>query len=219
MLLVLSKIRESGHLKRVIQESLKALDIYPNDIPLRRLLADAYLESGQIAQAESELNRIITQIDDLISLYKTQVDILIQQKRENEAIDLLKIYLAHKPDDKDSSDQLNTLLARKDAALAPEPEPAEEKLPEIATATLAEVYFQQNQLQDAIETYEKVIVLRPEDESSRRRLEELRGMMTKEQQIETPERDPNKKTKELISILERWLSNIREQSITGLSTI
>jgi tetratricopeptide (TPR) repeat protein len=46
----------------------------------------------------------------------------------------------------------------------------------MATATLAEIYFQQGYLDKAIEIYQKVLRHHPDDEESRARLSELRGM-------------------------------------------
>ncbi|MDY7036844.1 MAG: hypothetical protein SV375_11870, partial [Thermodesulfobacteriota bacterium] len=46
LFLVLSRLKEEGQLKRVIQECIKALNIYPDDIQIRQLLAESYLKSG-----------------------------------------------------------------------------------------------------------------------------------------------------------------------------
>ena len=51
--LILSRMKEEGLLNRVIQECLKVLDAYPNDIYIRRLLAESYFESDQITEASS----------------------------------------------------------------------------------------------------------------------------------------------------------------------
>lgn len=100
LILVLSRMKEEGHFKRVIQECLKALETYPCDIPVRRLLAETYFESGRISQAESELNRVIAQIDELAApAYRLQAELLVRQNREREAIAPLKCYLAHRSDD------------------------------------------------------------------------------------------------------------------------
>jgi tetratricopeptide (TPR) repeat protein len=56
----------------------------------------------------------------------------------------------------------------------------EEVLSEIATPTLAEVYVNQGQIQEAVRIYEKVIAQNPGDQASVTRLQELRDMRTAE---------------------------------------
>ena len=218
LVLILSRMKEDGHLKKVIQECIRALRINPDDIPVRRLLAETYLESGQISQAESELSNILTRIDHLVPIYRTLADILIKQKREKEAIDLLNLYLAHRPDDRESNQLLITLQSSVISPIEIEPEEVEERLPDIATATLAEIYFQQNKIREAIEIYEKVIVLKPDDHSSRQRLEELRDMIVRDYRHEKPGGEVKREgTLKTISILERWLTNMRKQFGPGIS--
>jgi tetratricopeptide (TPR) repeat protein len=102
-------MKENGQMKEVIQECLKALSVYPNDIHIRTLLAESYLEEGQLSQAESELEKVVARIDDLISAYILQAEIFIRQKRTQEAVKALKLYLAHHPDDDSALYLLNEL--------------------------------------------------------------------------------------------------------------
>lgn len=192
--LILSKMKEEGELKRVIQESIKALMTYPSDIFLRKLLAETYMEDGQASMAENEFLKVTGHINDLISAYKSQAQIYLKQKRDEDAQKFLKLYLAHYPDDEEASLLLSSLSPPVDE---PEPEtaqadleediispPAEEtmvyqedQLPDIATPTLAEIYFKQGQIQDARDIYEKVVMEHPDDEKSWQRLEELKAIL------------------------------------------
>jgi tetratricopeptide (TPR) repeat protein len=99
LFLILSRMKENGQIKEVIQECLKALSVHPNDIHIRTLLAESYFEEGQISQAESELEKVAARIDNLISAYILQAEIFISQKRTKEAVKALELYLAHRPDD------------------------------------------------------------------------------------------------------------------------
>lgn len=237
LFLILTKLKEDGHLKRVIQECLKALNVYPFDIEIRKLLAESYFEAGLISQAEAELVKVASQIGDLIPSYKLQAEIYNQQGRDEEAVEALNIFLAHQPDDQEALDLLNSLRPLEETPVeesvpemkdSPGPleeiieheitPPEEEGLPEIATPTLAEIYFDQGQVQNAIGTYEKVIAKNPEDEHSRQRLEELRSMLVEEEVLEDKEVDKVRQKKEkIIGILESWLANIQEKSKTPLS--
>jgi tetratricopeptide (TPR) repeat protein len=122
----------------------------------------------------------------------------------------------------------------------------EEVLSEIATPTLAEVYVNQGQIQEAISIYEKVIDQTPEDRASRTRVQELRTMLEAEpplRELELPaieaeppamEAEPplpedefpppeepasraKQKKQKTIAILESWLANIRKMSENGVS--
>jgi tetratricopeptide (TPR) repeat protein len=232
---LLSNLKKQGQLRRVIQESLKALTAYPNDIHIRRLLAETYFNAGLISQAEAELEKVSALISDLTDTYKLQAEIYMKQNRKEEAIRCLKLYLAHRPDDRMALDSLNTLETKEEApvqesypykeettARSEEQEvlqeaPAiEEEQPEIATPTLAEIYFEQGQIEEAIDTYEIIVAQNPEHEFSRGRLEELKSMIAKQNLIEEEKQGEVREKKEkMIAILESWLANIRDQLKTA----
>jgi tetratricopeptide (TPR) repeat protein len=86
-------------------------------------------------------------------------------------------------------------------------------LPEIATPTLAEIYFNQGLVQDAINTYEKVVLKNPQDQRSYQRLQEIKADAPAMVASKAKAKSQNKKKKEkLISILDDWLSKIRKFS-------
>jgi len=192
--LILSKMKEEGELKRVIQESIKALMTYPSDIFLRKLLAETYMEDGQASMAENEFLKVTGHINDLISAYKSQAQIYLKQKRDMDAYKFLKLYLAHYPDDEEAAELLSLLSP---PVKVPEPEAVkagigeevispqageameykEDQLPDIATPTLAEIYFKQGQIQDARDIYKKIVREHPDDEKSLQRLEELKAIL------------------------------------------
>ena len=226
--IVLSEMKQVGQLKKVIQECLKALSMYPDDIPIRQLLAETFFETGLLLQAEMELRKVTERINGLISAYKLQAEIYASQGRMEEAAEVLKVYLAHRPEDQFALAFLEKLKPQEEMkisesvpAVEEEAAPAEavaeetpaiagEEVPEIATPKLAEIYFDQGLLQEAIETYQKVIEKNPEDERCRARLEELKAMMAEEKLLK---RDTVREKKEkMIAILEGWLANIREKS-------
>jgi tetratricopeptide (TPR) repeat protein len=298
--LVLKKMKEEKRFGRVITECLKALEFYPNDIRLRILLTEGYLEMGFINQAERELDRITPDIENLMSAYKMQADIYTRQKRHEEASKALNKYLTHLPDDREALDLLAKLKAveerpfkegleiteetalpleeefgeevkeeiitelpeiPEETVFAAEEEPSpqepheevvlveereieEESLPEIteeivttleeevegvpetlipvaeeegdasthlATPTLAEIYYKQGLIDDAISTYERVLLDNPQDEASIARLEELKGEVAEKTGIElTPEDTLRARTEKMITVLEGWLERIQE---------
>ena len=232
---LLSNLKKEGQLRRVIQESLKALNAYPNDIHIRRLLAETYFDAGLISQAEAELEKVSALITDLTDTYKLQAEIYMKQNRKEEATRCLELYLAHRPNDRMALDFLNALQPKEEAPVeapyphieAPSTKSEEQEVlqgapaldegpPEIATPTLAEIYFEQGQIDEAIDTYEIIVAQNPEDESSRGRLEELKGMISAQSATEEEGRNEIREKKEkMIAILESWLTSIREQFKTA----
>jgi len=178
---------------------------------------------------------VIARVNELMTCYRFHADLLINQGRNTEALDALKLYLIHCPDDKESYALLESIQPREEgsdktaqesegpAALSSEEfsgsitQPPETEMPDIYTATLAEVYFSQGKLQEAIATYEKVIEKKHDDAGSVQRLGELRDMMEKARLADEKERDQLIRKKKMVSILETWLKGIHEQSDTGLS--
>lgn len=231
ILLVLSELKKDGQLKQAIQECIKALSVHPHDVSIRRLLAETYFEAGLITQAEAELETVTAGIGDLSAAYKLQAEIYSQQRREEEAAKALKIYLVHRPDDQEAHHLLEALEAVEEAPveqaqaeveqISPPlqeaveevpPTPEEQELPEIATPTLAEIYLDQGQLQQAINTYEKVVAQDSAAEASKRRLEELNRMMASEKGLADEGAELIRQKKKMISVLEAWLADIQEMS-------
>jgi tetratricopeptide (TPR) repeat protein len=223
---VLTKMKEEGRIKRVIQECIKALNVYPCDIQIRQLLAECYFEAGLLAQAEAELEEVTKQLGVFVSAYKLQAEVYSRQKRLDDASKTLSLYLAHNPEDQDAKMILESLMpAKKSSEAEPSPQPeddanaedaaggterVEDDMPEIATPTLAEVYVNQGQIGSAITIYERVLSRNPDDEISRERLEVLKSEMGVETSVESEEVDGDReKKKKLIAILEAWLANIR----------
>jgi len=202
LFLILSRMKKTGQLKEVIQECLKALSIYPNDIYIRRLLAEIYFEEGQLSQAEAELDKVIARINDLISCYSLQARIFLQQGKESEALASLKLYLSHRPNDQTALNLFNQLQT----TLTPF---KEEGLPDIDSVTLAETHFDQGRIEEAVETYERIIAQNPDNITLRERLDEIKGIMGKMTE--------DRRKEKIISILESWLSSLREGSKAGLN--
>jgi len=292
--LVLRKMQQEGRHSEVIQECLKGLDRYPDDIRLRILLAESYLEVGSLGQAEEELEKVLSMIEGLISSYKLKARICIREKRSEEAAHALRLYLVHKPKDQEALDLLTQVgpvlgdtddvpekpperevLAEKedqevldlleqvrpakDAADEVPDDPTErkpseergdqedldlleqfgptqqdtDKIPdeppeekafaekwdqeivpsEIATPTLAEIYYNQGQIDETIATYERVLLDNPNDKASALRLSELKGFINEEEGPQPENIDPLRSRKErMIEILERWRAKVQESS-------
>ena len=222
LLLILTKLKEEGEIDRVIQECLKALAVYPNDIYIRRLLAESYLETSQVSSAETELKKTIELISDLADVHKLQAEICGKQGRNEEAMEALKIYLAYHPQDEDARRLHDDLRAEEgppvsEVRFSPEEiaatfgEDVEEESPEIVTSTLAELYFHQGEIEKAINTYKTLVALNPEDAHFRDRLEALEAITEEEAPGGQGTQDTHVAGMlRVIGILESWRANIRE---------
>jgi tetratricopeptide (TPR) repeat protein len=94
----------------------------------------------------------------------------------------------------------------------------EEVLTEIATPTLAEVYVNQGEIQEAISIYEKVIEQNPEDQTSVTRVQALRTRLAAEPALREEAVPKAKQRKQkTIAVLESWLANIRRMSEDSVS--
>lgn len=219
LFLLLASQKAEGRFNRVIKECINALGRFPRDIRIRGLMAETCFESGWLSRAESEVETATAQIEELIHLYKLKGVIYSALNRKEEALRSLQIYLAHKPEDKQALSLLQSMRPVEDAPSADQSgidsdSPGETPPfsgPEIATSTLAEVYFAQGQIEEAIVTYQRVLDRNPGAEQPRRRLEELKAMLPSipQPQESRREEDPLRSRKEkLIRVLETWRESL-----------
>ncbi|MBN1626627.1 MAG: tetratricopeptide repeat protein [Deltaproteobacteria bacterium] len=231
---VLSMMKKEGMLEEAAGECAKALETYPDDIRIRQLLAETYFETGKVSEAESEIKGVIARVNGLMSCYRFQADMLISQGRKEEAVEALKLYMIHCPDDRETYDLLESMMPAKDISAGtgqaeevpatvpgeeaePLDQPVGQETPYIATATLAEVYFNQGLLGEAIVVYKKVIEQNPDDSALQARLHELEAREEQIRANEEKEKDMLARKRRLVFILESWLEGIRQQANTGLS--
>ena len=304
--LVLKKMKEQGQSSEVIRECQKALSIYPDDLRLRTLLAESYLDLGFIGLAETELATVTSRLGDLVSAYKLQAEIYTKQQRTEEAVWALNQYLVHRPDDHNALDLLDKIKppvegekpketqavedfahteeARieeqtitgtpeiiEDVLRAPEediesehvlesPELFEDvvysqeedilesvvipeditraleedmdeevvvaELPEerlnqeekdefaeLATTELAEIYYNQGLINEAINTYELALLTNPDDKTSMERLAELKALNGDKPEQQTAADDIlRERKKRMITVLEEWMDRMQELS-------
>jgi tetratricopeptide (TPR) repeat protein len=215
----LEKMKAEGRLNEVIQQCIRFLDLYPDDLRLRTLLAQSYAEVGFLTLAEYEFKRVATLLDGMTSVYRWLADLYGRQQRYQEAADMLRRYLAHHP----QAPEALAYLKEMEAALTPEKAltemgdlegdlvPSEDTLVDFATPTIAELYYSQGRIDAAIHTYERLLEERPGDEAFTERLIQLKGMLGGSPESQDQEASTVGGREEImITILERWLPRIRE---------
>ena len=227
--ILLPVLKDNGEIRLVIQECLKALSRFPDDLTLRKILAEAYLEDDRFLEAEIEFERVIGGIKTLAEAIRSQADIYLLQKREDDARESLRHFLSFFPENQEAVELLRELDATIDISPAESLEEHEDSditdnqeqtdFPEIITASLAETFFNQGRLNEAREIYEKLVEKNPEDEAARLRLDEILVLMDQENKpVDLTDKDKIRKRKErMISILDSWRNNIRSFAKEGLT--
>jgi tetratricopeptide (TPR) repeat protein len=198
-LLLVETLKKEGKPQTVIQACKKVLEVFPDDISIRRLLAETYFEDESLDLAEIELDKIAQEINKLSYIYKLQSELFRRQNRIDDAVHSLQLYLAHNEQDREAADLLAELSQ-------PEEEPSA-----LPTSTLAELYYKQGELDEAIKVYEQVVASSPDDEKAKNRLDELRGEKeAQEGELERLQSARERKLK-LLGVLERWLAAVEDR--------
>lgn len=227
-LLILGQMKREGRWRDVMQQCLKALNIFPHDIRIRHLLAQSYLEVGFMGKAQEELEKILSELGDIASVYKLQAKLFLRQQRSREAYETLNRYMVINPHDQEAVPLLEQIRSIIGKETPTEGRPSTEEIraeeegeeksppPELATPTLAEIYYRQGQLSEAVSTYEKVLNEHPEDRASMERLAELRAITVDHPVVPLkPKPDIRARREKMITVLEGWLAKIQESSIVG----
>ncbi len=206
-IILLEILKKEGKPEKVIQACLKALESFPDDIGIRKLLAETYFEQRSIELAKVELDNISKQISELSSVFKLQAELFKEENMVEEQINSLKLYLAHHSNDQDAARLLSELGA-----------PPKEEVSILPTSTLAEIYYKQGELEEAIKIYTEVVKDFPDDERSKNRLEELKEIKETKESERSHEAILKEKKLTIIGILERWLINIERERVISLSS-
>lgn len=110
--ILLPVLMEKGELERVIGECLKSLSRCPEDYLVRKILAEAYFADGKLSEAEAEVDNIIGSMEKLAEAYRLKAEILLDQKREKEAIEYLERFMAFSPGDEKTISLFNSIQDR-----------------------------------------------------------------------------------------------------------
>ena len=203
--LLVKLLLKEGKTETAIEACLKALEIFPDNMTIRRLLAETYLQQGQMELAERELEKLADQIGEFTSVFKLQAKLFKKEEKLNEAIRALEVYLVHHKDDEEAIQLLSELSST-----------GKGERDVVPTPTLAEIFFNQGALEEAIKVYQQVVEASPDDEKSEMRLNELKQMRVAEVQETAGETATKGKKLELIRILENWLGAIESQKVGNL---
>lgn len=224
LFLILEEQKAQGRHGLVIRECLKALNRFPGEVRIRGLLAESCLESGWFSRAEAELETATARIEEQIPLYLLQARVYSKTNRNVEALRAVEIFLAHAPDHAEALSLREALRKKlklqKPRREEPRPDadavqgPVSLTVPEIATATLAELYFAQGQIEEAISTYEKILSRDPQADGARARLEGLKALRSPDP-VEKEAREKTARTRrkkeKIVKALENWRGTLKKK--------
>jgi tetratricopeptide (TPR) repeat protein len=228
--LLIPLLNAEGRKNLVIRECRKAASRFPHDLHFKKILAETYLEEGQLLDAEEEAAKVIEGIIKFAEIYKLQAEIYLRQGRNADAAKCLNHFLTFYPEDKHAASLLKEISLPDEASLMSHEEAPssvagdrvedsglqelEQELPEIITATLAKVYFDQGKLEEAKEIYAKLAEMNPDDEVAVSHFKEISALSNiNDVEEEAPSiNERSHKTEKIISVLEAWRKNIRELS-------
>jgi tetratricopeptide (TPR) repeat protein len=222
LFLLLTEMKKQGQNDNVIRECVKALKVYPDDYRIRRLLAECYFDAGLIDQSEKELEKVASHIEHLIPVYKIQAESYARQGKVKEAAEALKKYLYHRPDDKEALSLQDRIRPEQQKPIPKisetlgdiaEEDKDTELFAELATPTLAEIYYNQGLIQEAINTYRNILSTDPGNEAAAKRIKELMALAEGEEDTTIAGEDIiRERKKKMLAILEGWLARIQESS-------
>jgi tetratricopeptide (TPR) repeat protein len=176
--LIASEWYRQGRYEAVIHACGDILKIYPDDIRLRRLACLANLELESHEDVLEETETIARSLEGFADIYLLRAKALKRLNETGKALEALRLYLAYRPGDEAGLRLLQELRQIDKSPASPDQEPVDMDLDSetpVASPTIAELYFSQGLLDEAIKTYRQVVDLNPDDQISRQRLEELEG--------------------------------------------
>ncbi len=168
-ILILKKLGDILHRQGATQEALehyrRALELEPNNADLREVMGKLTAEPREASTGEH-----VGEIPLAQGRSYFQEEVLEPEQS-------LSVLLKEAPSGQSTEEQ-PSLSPKEEELLQADVESDAGKGPPrgMATATLAEIYFQQGLLGKAIDTYQKVLRHKPEDQAIRERLKELRAM-------------------------------------------
>jgi len=203
-LLLVETLKREGKPQAVIHACKKVLEIFPDDLPMRRLLAETYFDEGLLDLAEVELNIIANKINELSYIFKFQSELFIRKDKLDDAIHSLQLYLAHNEGDQEAADHLAEITQSR------------EKPSALPTSTLAELYYTQGELDEAITIYEQIVVASQTDEKAKQRLFSLKEEKDAQEREAETTRSGRERKLRLLEVLEGWLAAVEERKMEAM---
>ncbi len=213
LFIALEKLKKEGRWKEIIRTCVRLSKIFSDDVRVKVVLAEAYGKVGFQGLAEKELAESAALLENLAPVHKKLAVMYESQARHEEAVCNIRRYLAYFPDDPAALALLEKIMSS--IRVSPVGDKAGAFFDDLATPTIAEIYFDQGQLEAAVSVYEKVLSKNPRDEKTLVRLKELKSLVESEENHVFQEEKAVQSKERMIEILERWLPRVKEIAHAG----
>lgn len=220
LVLLFEDMKSNGRYEDMLRYFAQNPGVLSESLRLNGLMTEACLKAGLLEQARDSFQKLSALMAKVVLPGRELAHSLIHIHRHEEAIKILQQYLTFHPEDEAAARLLQQSLALASKGIQ-ETKGAEKvsfkegdgaPMPEgFATPTMAELYLQQGQRDQAIRIYQKIVELHPEDRDSRKRLQDL--IVPDEETRESSvfaEKLQASPTRTMIAALEDWLPRIRE---------
>ena len=192
---------EKGEPEKAIAVAQEGLLAHPDYISAKMVLAKAFYDCQRIADAKKESLEVLQAKPDNLLAHKILIDIYMSENDQKKAGELIERLKELSPGDTNMELLISSLeikLNQASSEKAPKEEFGEKEQPDsndLNTETLAKIYEDQELYDKALETYQKILDKRPDDESIQKKIEELKSKKAKEQSG-AKEKEPEKDIEE-----------------------
>jgi tetratricopeptide (TPR) repeat protein len=223
-------LRLQARYDEAIQTCKDGLKKMPDAIRGRLLLGRCYLETGRIAEARKELERVARVVEECLPVYKLLSHVYLEEKDVEKALEVLRKTLyfpgaEEGPPKKVTPLEMDLLHrgTRPPFATPPvfqkpthppqtpvtaEKKPVEEEekavKPAIPTDTLAEIYLKQGHPDRALEVYQDILAKDPHNAMVKEKYESLKNRISRDQKTESRQKVQEK--------LEKWLGVVSSKA-------
>ena len=222
-------LRLQARYDEAVQTCKDGLKKMPDAIPGRLLLGRCYLETGRIAEARKELERVARVVEECLPVYKLLSQVYLEEKDVEKALEVLRKTLyfpgAEEGPPKKVTPLEMDLLHRgtrppfvtpppfQNPAPPPPAEPPEEKKPveeekaakpAIPTDTLAEIYLKQGHPDRALLVYQDILAKDPHNAVVKEKYESLKDRISRDRKTESRQKVQEK--------LEKWLGVVSSKA-------
>ena len=196
--------RKLGRYDESITVAREGVTHHPHYVSGKMALARALFENGDVKEAQELLESIAHLSPDNLLANRLLATIYVQQGEGAKAVPFLKQILSLDPSDARARTQLEEVEKKKEPAPAKPPETSVPQSPR--TATLAELYRSQGHLEQALEIYQELLTLDPQNLVYLEETEKLKQDLQGKKQ-----RAGGEPSKETIHMLEELRARIQER--------
>ncbi len=174
--------RKQGNLEEALNVCKKGLEKHPNNASARVVLGRIYQGQGKTEDAASELKKVLELDPENLMAHSLLGSIFVEKGDHQAAIEEYQKILTLNPDDEETQKALRQAIEKAAGEPRPTSPSKKEALPSekrtlskdsTATLTIAELYLKQGHYDRAIEVYQELLSIDPQNLMLRQKLAEV----------------------------------------------